>query len=87
MKFWVDVQLSPRSAATTYLRVFHNSVSVFIRPWREGEYQKALGPSVVCDRLITNGSGSGDPALQGLTRGRYQDLEGSPTASRPGGLS
>ena len=29
-------------------------------------------PSVVCDRLITNGSGSGDPALQGLARERWR---------------
>ena len=39
---------------------------------------RCVSPSVVCDRLITNGSGSGDP-----------DLQSGPDAlaSRPGGLS
>ena len=48
-----------------YLRVFHNSVSVFISPQRAGDYRKALGPSVVRARQIPNGAGSGEPELQG----------------------
>ena len=36
-------------------------------------------PSVVCDRLITNGSGAGDPALQGLAHERWR---GEPSRMR-----
>ena len=36
-------------------------------------------PSVVCDRLITNGSGSGDPDLQCLARERWR---GEPSRMR-----
>ena len=63
---------------------------------------RCVFPSVVCDRLITNGSGSGDPDLQGLARAMARACpspygEGGflprprearrPIASRPGGLS
>ena len=41
-----------------------------------------VSPSVVCDRLITNGSGSGDPALQGLARERW--LGSSQVSTRAG---
>ena len=44
-----------------------------MRGWR-------IGPnSVVCDRLITNGSGSGDPDLQGLARERWRGPVPRPT--------
>ena len=38
-----------------------------------------VSPSVVCDRLITNGSGSGDPDLQGLARERWRGTGPRPT--------
>ena len=40
-------------------------------------------PSVVCNRLITNGSRSGDLDLQGLARERWRGT-GFPTALREG---
>ena len=55
---------------------------------------RRIGPSVVCDRLITNGSGSGDPDLQrwaqclpvgGTSLSRYEthrDQEVSPTGKK-----
>ena len=39
---------------------------------RELHRHDVYSPSVVCNRLITNGSGSGDPALQGLARERWR---------------
>ena len=38
-----------------------------------------VSPSVVCDRLITNGSGSGEPELQGLARERWRGTGPRPT--------
>ena len=40
-----------------------------------------VSPSVVCDRLITNRSGSGDPDLQGLTRERWRGTGPRPTVT------
>ena len=49
-----------------YLRVFHNSVSVFIPPWKGGRIPESIGPTTVARaRQIPNGSGSGEPYLQG----------------------
>ena len=38
-----------------------------------------VSPSVVCDRLITNRLGSGDPDLQGLARERWRGTGPRPT--------
>ena len=57
-----------------YLTVFHNSVSVFIPPWKGGRIPESIGPTTVARaRQIPNGSGSfgkyartsDDPYLQG----------------------
>ena len=46
---------------------------------REFHRSDVCFPTVVRDRQIPNGSGSGDPALQSLARGRWRGTGPSPT--------
>ena len=55
-------------------RKCHSTVARGTGP-RDRHRQDVCFPSVVCDRLITNGSGSGDPDLQGLPRERCRNRD------------